>query len=130
VICAELPCDFGGELWNLDDEQLGQLLKKDLDAAGIPVTSQVEQVLVKRLTHAYPVYELGFEDYFNRIDAWASNLQSVLTFGRQGLFAHDNTHHALFMAYSAVKCTSDDGTFDEKLWQEYRKVFDTHVVVD
>ena len=34
-------------------------------------------------------------------------------FGRQGLFAHDNTHHALAMAYAAVDCLREDGTFDK-----------------
>jgi hypothetical protein len=53
----------------------------------------------------------------------------LLSYGRQGLFAHDNTHHALFMAYSAVDCLVD-GKFDQDKWRKYREVFATHVVED
>ena len=57
-------------------------------------------------------------------------MDGLLTFGRQGLFAHDNTHHALYMAYSAAECLDEDGSFDNILWQEYRRDFEKHVVVD
>ena len=36
------------------------------------------------------------------MDRWLGELERLLTFGRQGLFVHDNTHHALYMAYAAV----------------------------
>ena len=60
----------------------------------------------------------------------AEGLEGLLSFGRQGLFAHDNTHHALFMAYSAVNCLDDQGRFDRARWQDYRQIFKTHVVED
>jgi len=46
------------------------------------------------------------------------------------LFAHDNTHHALFMSYSAADCLGPDGRFDRRRWQQYRQRFEGHVVED
>jgi hypothetical protein len=63
------------------------------------------------------------------LDRWIDSVPDFLSYGRQGLFAHDNTHHALFMAYSAVDCLVD-GRFDEDRWNEYREIFATHVVED
>jgi len=57
-------------------------------------------------------------------------VEGLLTFGRQGLFAHDNTHHALFMAYSAADCLGPGGRFDRRRWQQYRQRFQGHVVED
>ncbi|MBK7284263.1 MAG: hypothetical protein IPI83_07680 [Sphingomonadales bacterium] len=54
----------------------------------------------------------------------------MLTFGRQGLFAHDNTHHALATAHGAVDCLNADGSFDLAKWRDYRRIFETHVVED
>jgi hypothetical protein len=54
----------------------------------------------------------------------------VLTFGRQGLFAHDNTHHTLAMAYAAEECLADDGTIDAARWTRHRREFESHVVED
>jgi hypothetical protein len=85
--------------------------------------------VVKRLRQAYPIYLNGYERPLGALDAWASQLPRVLSYGRQGLFAHDNTHHALFMAYAAAECLGAEG-FDDRRWAEYREVFKTHVVED
>jgi hypothetical protein len=64
------------------------------------------------------------------MDQWLGGIDGVLTFGRQGLFAHDNTHHVLPVAYAAAACLSRDGKFDRGRWAEYRKEFESHVVED
>jgi len=64
------------------------------------------------------------------LDSWLDRFENLLTFGRQGLFAHDNTHHALFMAYSAVDCIDANGAFDRARWRDCRRQFETHVVED
>ena len=130
VLCAELPCQPDDEIWSLKDESLGKLVLEDLAQAGIPVECHVRQVKVRRLPQAYPLYPVGFEQAFDLLDSWADGLSNVLTFGRQGLYAHDNTHHALYMARSAAECLSDDGTFDDEKWAQERAVFTTHVVED
>ena len=86
-------------------------------------------VLSRRLKQAYPIYTPGYEKPFAELDAWAGSLPRLLTYGRQGLFAHDNTHHALAMAYRAVDCL-DDGHFDTVAWKGHRAEFETHVVED
>jgi protoporphyrinogen oxidase len=130
VLCAELPCSTDDAEWSMPDEQLGELMKDCLARAGLPVTAKVRQVATRRLPQAYPIYTHGYEVGFERLDEWAGSIPNLLTFGRQGLFAHDNTHHALYMAYSAAECFRADGTFDDGRWAEYRKVFETHVVED
>ena len=64
------------------------------------------------------------------MDQWVESLEGLLTFGRQGLFAHDNTHHALATAHGAVDCLNADGSFDLAKWRDYRRIFETHVVED
>lgn len=83
----------------------------------------------RRLPQAYPIYRTGYETAFDPLDAWLTEESRLVSYGRQGLFAHDNTHHALFMAYRAVDCLRDGG-FDEAKWRAQREVFATHVVED
>ena len=130
VLCAELPCAVDDHTWQMSDDQLAQLLLRCLEQCGIPARAPVLKVATRRLRQAYPVYLRGYEEKFNRMDAYLDSLQGLLSYGRQGLFAHDNTHHALFMAYSAVECFRDDGSFDRQKWAECRKIFETHVVED
>lgn len=129
TLCAELPCAPDDEMWSLGDEALGAVVLRDLETAGIRPAEPPIGVTVRRLRHAYPIYGHGYEGAFARLDEWAGGLPGVLTFGRQGLFAHDNTHHALFMAYSAVECLRE-GRVDPALWAARRTIFETHVVED
>jgi hypothetical protein len=88
-------------------------------------------VVTARFSHAYPIYGWGYNVHLAQIDHWLNGISNLLCFGRQGLFAHDNTHHALFMARAAVDCLGEDGGFDKDKWQNYyRKIFETHVVED
>ena len=129
TLCAEVPCQVGDTLWNMDDEGLGKVIEADLVKADLPLPRAPRQVQVARLPHAYPVYLAGYEQYLEPLDAWISAKPRFLTYGRQGLFQHDNTHHALAMAYGAVDCL-EGGEFDADKWAAYREVFKTHVVED
>jgi protoporphyrinogen oxidase len=130
VLCAELPCAAGDAHWSMSDAALGGLLQGTLARIGLPLKANVEQVVTRRLSQAYPIYERGYEARFDTIDRWLGTLPGVLTLGRQGLFAHDNTHHTLAMAYAAVSCLDGRGEFDRAKWAGYREVFETHVVED
>ena len=130
VLCAELPCKADGPEWNKGDDELGELVCDALGTAGIPVRAPIRQVVTRRLRQAYPIYEQGYETCFNPIDNWLDQVEGLLTFGRQGLFAHDNTHHALYMGYCAVNCLDEKGQFNRRRWQSYRRSFESHVVED
>ncbi|HEV3495893.1 MAG TPA: FAD-dependent oxidoreductase, partial [Actinomycetes bacterium] len=85
---------------------------------------------VRRLPQAYPIYRAGFEQGFEAVDAWVSRQPRLITFGRQGLFVHDNTHHALAMAWAAADALAADGAFDHAAWAAARESFTSHVVED
>lgn len=129
ILCAELPCDMGDAVWKMSDEELGRLVAEDLAGCEIPLPAKPTAVFSRRLPQAYPIYLCGYEKPLEKVESWAHSLPRLLSYGRQGLFQHDNTHHALAMAYGAVDCLRD-GQFDEARWREYRKVFATHVVED
>jgi protoporphyrinogen oxidase len=129
VLCAELPADPAGPYWSMSDEALGAALYQWLAACGLPQAPKIKDAFTRRLAYAYPVYDRGFERQFETLDEWISGVEGLLTFGRQGLFAHDNTHHALAMAYAAVDCL-ENGSFDRERWRSRREGFLTHVVED
>ena len=129
ILCAELPSDPGDQFWSMDDAALGRALYGWLGACGLPQSAGIIRAFTRRLPFAYPVYDRDYETHFQKLDEWIASVEGLLTFGRQGLFAHDNTHHALAMAYGAVDCLRD-GAFDKAKWARYREEFLTHVVED
>jgi protoporphyrinogen oxidase len=116
--------------WRAGDRELGALVAGALEAAGLPPRSPVRAVVTRRLPQAYPIYTRGYREHFDRLDAWASGIKGLLTFGRQGLFAHDNTHHTLAMAYAANDCLDDNARLDRDRWTAHRRRFTENVVAD
>jgi protoporphyrinogen oxidase len=130
ILCAELPTHPESREWGMSDGELGCSLCGWLEKAGLPVRAKVRRTVTRRLKQAYPIYRAGYEGNFEAVDSWLGGVHGLLTFGRQGLFAHDNTHHALYMAYAASNCLKSSGEFDSTRWAEFRRVFETHVVED
>ncbi|MBC7185659.1 MAG: FAD-dependent oxidoreductase [Calditrichaeota bacterium] len=129
-LCAEIPCTFGDAVWQMSDQELASRLLLDLDRAGLPVRAPIVATFTRRVSHAYPVYDLGFAERLAAVERHLATVPRVISLGRQGLFAHDNTHHTLEMAYRAADCLGDDLSWDERSWQLHREAFAKHVVED
>lgn len=129
VLCAEIPCSEGDEYWALPDADLGDLVADDLERCGLPRPRPTE-VVVRRVAHAYPIYRVGHEPALDTLMDWAARQPNLIALGRQGLFAHDNTHHALAMAWAAADAVDDAGAFDEQQWERALEQFQSHVVED
>lgn len=128
VLCAEVPCARGGEIWSLDDAAAADLVLQALRACDLPAP-RVLGVEVRRVAQAYPIYRRGFEAHFDALDGWLRTLPRLLSFGRQGLFVHDNTHHALAMAWAAADALEGTGV-NRAAWARARDRFTAHVVED
>lgn len=129
VLCVEIPCKHGDRIWSASDDALADLVTDGFATAELPPVVRAG-VVVRRLPRVYPVYERCFADRLAGLEAWADELARVTTFGRLGLFAHDNTHHAMAMAYAAVDCLGPDGGWDARRWAVARASFRDHVVED
>ncbi len=129
VVCAELPCWEGDETWTAEPEALGQRVMETLEPLGFrfPPVAHVE---TRRIARCYPVYTGSYAADLAIVERWAAERHRVLTFGRQGLFAPDNTHHALVMGRAAADVLRSDGSYDAAMWSAAREGFRTHVVED
>jgi protoporphyrinogen oxidase len=130
VLCAELPCSVGDSLWRASDRELAGVCTQALAQANLPVRCPVLEVTTRRLPQAYPIYTRDYRSHFECVDNWLNGIEGLVTFGRQGLFAHDNTHHALAMAYALDGCLRDNGSLDRGRWAACRIEFQKHVVED
>ncbi len=129
VLCAEIPCAPGGDRWGWSSDDLAALVAEALVNCGLRHPRPFE-VVVRRIRHAYPVYRIGHERSFASLMEWTDRRKRLVTFGRQGLFAHDNTHHALSMAWTAAGCLDPNGRMDIARWADARRSFEKHVVED
>ena len=123
VLCAEIPCAVDDALWTADPEALAAQLDDELQRAGLPPVAPVE-VAARRLPRVYPVYRPGYDVHLATVEAWVDSIPGLVTFGRQGLFVADNTHHVLAMGRALA------ATMGGPSWPEERERFRTFVVED
>jgi protoporphyrinogen oxidase len=128
-LCFEVPCEHRGAVWEMGAEQLAEKVIDEM--GGTPLAQpRFAEVFSRRKKAIYPVYRRGFEGHLEKVESYISDLPGVVTLGRQGLFAHDNTHHAITMGLRAADCMLRDGKWDRDGWAEWRASFRSHVVED
>ena len=128
-LCFELPCGKDDRLLTMSDDETADMVQDDMKTAGLP-RPKVLSCFTRRITNAYPVYIRDFQGKLESIEAHLLERKGLITLGRQGLFAHDNTHHAMEMGMAAAACFNPGAGWDGEAWQEARRGFLEHVVVD
>jgi protoporphyrinogen oxidase len=129
VLCAEVPCWPGDDTWQASAADLGALVSEALRRSDLPDPAPVA-VEVRRMPSVYPVLDSGYECELAALEEWAASWPRLVTFGRQGLFAPDNAHHAMAMGRAAAASLEPDGSFDRAAWNRARESFRSHVVED
>lgn len=130
VLCVEVPCFYNDQIWNSSPQDLAGVVVNGIRNVGLEITNKPEEVMARKLRYAYPLYKDGYEKTFDSLDSWIESQSGILSFGRQGLYAHDNTHHAIFMAQKAVECVEPQGSISLQKWRDFKEIFKSHVVED
>jgi protoporphyrinogen oxidase len=129
-LCVEVPCTVGDEVWRAPDEEIHRRVVADLARVGLPVEGLIRTSFARRLPSVYPVYDRSFAQHLAMVSSYLAGITGLVSLGRQGLFAHDNTHHTIEMAYRASECLEPGLTWNAEKWQHYLEHFRSHVVED
>jgi protoporphyrinogen oxidase len=129
IICCEVPCWEGDQIWLASDEDLGELMLDSLAKQGLPKINLLD-TKTRRLPKVYPIYDLDYREKFENLINWSTSQERLTIFGRQGLFAPDNLHHALSMGHSAANALDSNTSFAHNSWKSSLEEFQTHVVED
>ncbi|WP_338241898.1 NAD(P)/FAD-dependent oxidoreductase [Aurantiacibacter hainanensis] len=128
VACVGLEyfCFEGDGLWSMDDDDLVELAKREMDILGLVAPEKVIGGAVVRQEKAYPVYD---EDYAANVDAMRRELEekhpSLHLVGRNGMHRYNNQDHAMMTAMLTVEnilagekiydtwCVNEDAEYHE-----------------
>jgi protoporphyrinogen oxidase len=97
MVCAEITCRIGDEHWRASDEELIEIAVADLEQIGLVQRHEVLDGFVKKIPHAYPVYDLEYKEHLAPILEFVHSLTNIKTGGRQGLFRYNNMDQSIEM---------------------------------
>jgi protoporphyrinogen oxidase len=97
MVCGEITCRIGDEHWRASDEELIGMAVADLTRIGLIEPAEVCGAFVRKLPHAYPVYDLTYKENLAPILEFVHRLSNIKTGGRQGLFRYNNMDQSIEM---------------------------------
>jgi protoporphyrinogen oxidase len=128
VACVGLEyfCFEGDGLWSMDDADLVELAKREMDILGLVSPDKVVGGAVVRQEKAYPVYD---ETYSRNVAAMRGELEdkhpTLHLVGRNGMHRYNNQDHAMMTAMLTVEnilagkrvydtwCVNEDAEYHE-----------------
>jgi protoporphyrinogen oxidase len=102
-IGMEYFCFKGDELWEMDDDDLVELGKREIEKLGLADASKVERGFVTRVPLAYPMYDADYSERVAAIRAWLEGITNLQQVGRNGLHRYNNSDHSMLTAMRAVE---------------------------
>jgi protoporphyrinogen oxidase len=97
MVCAEITCRVGDEHWRASDDELAATAVSDLSSLGLLAPEEVLGSFVRRIPHAYPVYDLTYRQNLQPVLDFVHSLENLRTGGRQGLFRYNNMDQSIEM---------------------------------
>ncbi len=94
VVC-EYFCSEGDRIWNSDNEELTSLTVKHLERLGFFRKDEVIDSCIVKVPHAYPLFETGYAEHYNKILTYLQNFKNLHIIGRNGLFRYYNMDHTI-----------------------------------
>jgi protoporphyrinogen oxidase len=100
----EYFCFEGDGLWNMKDEELINLAKKEISQIGLIRADLIIDGVVVRQPKAYPVYDDHYRDHVQAIRReFDSKYPTLHLVGRNGMHKYNNQDHAMMTAMLTAK---------------------------
>ena len=91
-LVAEIPCSDESPLWTADDEKTTTLVTDILTGLGWIGPGDLLGAEVRRLAHAYPVLEVGYDQWLTRAETALAGFSNLRMSGRNGRFMYSWIH--------------------------------------
>jgi protoporphyrinogen oxidase len=111
-IGLEYFCFQGDDLWDMDDDDLVELAKREIGHLGLGDPAKVERGFVTRVPLAYPMYDADYSARVDAIRGWLSGIRNLQQVGRNGLHRYNNSDHSMLTAIRAVDNIQNGASHD------------------
>jgi protoporphyrinogen oxidase len=102
-VTLEYFCNDTDDLWNMKDEQILSLAKKEIAKIRLFDPSLIIDGFVYRVRDAYPVYAMNYEKPLEVAKRFIHQFPNVYTCGRGGMFRYNNMDHSLETGFMVAR---------------------------
>ncbi len=103
LLVLEFFCYKDDVIWNADDRTIADIGIDHLERLGFINRGEVLDSVIVRVPKAYPLFEVGYDKYFNEIAAYLAGFENLHNAGRSGMFRYYNMDHAIESGMNAAE---------------------------
>ena len=115
ILCMEFWCWAEDEMWQVPDEDLIEMAKKEIRQTGLNKGAEILDGKVYRINRCYPVYSKGYREVLEPIENYLRTVKNLFAIGRYGAFKYNNQDHSILMGLLAAENILQGENND--LWQ-------------
>ena len=91
-LVVEFPCQPEDQVWNLGPDQVAEKVRVSLLRTGWLKEEEIIDTAVHKISHAYPILELGYEEKLENIFSFLRGFGNLRLTGRNGRFVYAWIH--------------------------------------
>ena len=102
VLCCEITCSKGDEVWNMGREEATEVVVGDLECLRAVDRVEVLDSHVHNLEHAHPLYGIEYKPHVDQVLGYIDSFENLTSTGRQGRFKYNNMDHSMEMGLATA----------------------------
>lgn len=87
-IMLEIPCNVGDNIWNMKEEELLEIVKKDLKKLKFEIEDYIIDYFSFKTEHAYTLMDVDYNINRDKTISYLDKFDNLLMAGRQGTFRY------------------------------------------
>ena len=102
-VVLEYFCQEADTRWQRDDWELSVEAGRDLERMGLVDPATIVDSVVVRLSRAYPLYGLGYNDHLDVVAGYLNGFTNLHRIGRNATFLYTSSDHYMDMGLKAAE---------------------------
>ena len=115
-IGLEYFCSINDSFWNLADNQIFSIAKKELQKIGLVAENEITDHVVIRTEKAYPAY-FGTYHKIDEVRNYLNGINNLFLIGRNGMHRYNNTDHSMLTAMEAAEQIQSGKINKAAIWE-------------
>ncbi len=120
-LCVEISCGKDDKIWHTTKDRIFEYSIASLKKMDLIDSKDVSDFFIDRISHAYPIYDIGYEKHVNTLISYLHSSSNLITTGRQGLFRYGNMDHAIDMGFLSAQYLLEAREDKSKLFEVLNK---------
>ena len=103
ILMLEYWSNDGDKFWDLPDDEVLSLAKKEIYATSLVPAGSVQDGKVIKLHRSYPVYAKDYNRHLKVVQKGIDDVEGLVCIGRNGSFKYNNQDHSILMGILAAE---------------------------